>query len=115
MPCSEAHWLKHGVGKSVSKFPLWGQKPSIPVWVTYLLQAEMLWSFVVSFTLGMLFFDDEMFEHLSTEAMIFTGLLVGGIVGPFIRGAVRAVLKIVSWIVCRYVGPPPKGYDYWKK
>lgn len=97
----------------MKRIPLWGQKPSIPIWAAYLLQAEMMWTLVIALALGLFLFDDEMFENTSTGAMIFTGLLLGGILGPLMRGVVRAILKAVSWFVYTNIGPPPLGY--WKR
>lgn len=83
----------------MSKIPLWGQEPSIPVWVAYLLQAEVLWTIIAAFTLALFIFDDAIFEGVPLAAQICAGLMLGGVLGPFIRWFVRIILKSISTIV----------------
>lgn len=103
-------YKKRGMKEMASKIPLWGQKPSVPIWAAYLLQAELLWSLFVVI-LGFFLIDSETLDGLSVGNVIFVGLVLGGLVGPLVRGLVHVVLKAASWFVYKYVGPPPT--EYW--
>jgi len=93
----------------MNTIPLYGQKPTIPVWCAYLLQAEWLWT-ITLLTPALAW---AWTEPLVNEAWLVQSAVavISGVAGFFLANATaRFLLKAASRFVYTRIGPPPVRY-----
>jgi uncharacterized integral membrane protein len=91
----------------MSKIPLYGQKPSLPAWGGYLLQAELLWTWILIAVMAISLEAWGGVWTLPAWMQILGGLVAGCIAYPLIRRLVKSFLRWTSRYVYSRVGPPP--------